>query len=92
MTYNNYRYTFSMTLRDEFDKVDTVKVEFKAKNSNDAICKIEEIVNTFLSSAGYPLYDKDRILLKSISDDEETALADFLDYYRIDKENEINDQ
>lgn len=85
MAQNNYKYTFSMTLRDEFDKVDTVKVEFKAKDSDDAICKIEEIVNTFLNSAGYLLYDKDRILLKSISDDEEMALADYLDYYRIEK-------
>ena len=85
MAQNNYKYTFSMTLRDEFDKVDTVKVEFKAKDSDDAICKIEEIINTFLSSAGYLLYDKDRILLKSISDDEEMALTNYLDYYRIEK-------
>lgn len=81
-TLNGYNYTFLMTIKDNLDNIDTAKINFKANDLQHAINQIEKYINTFLNSSGYTWYNKDRVLLTSLSDEEEAFLLDFISCLR----------
>lgn len=44
----------------------------------DAIEVLEKAINSFLKTYGYPNYDKDRVILISVTDKEHEQLEDYL--------------
>lgn len=44
----------------------------------DAIETLGKVINAFLKTYGYPNYDKDRVMLVSMTDEEHEALEDYL--------------
>lgn len=44
----------------------------------DAIETLGKVINAFLKTCGYPNYDKDRVMLVSMTDEEHEQLEDYL--------------
>lgn len=54
----------------------------------DVIETLEKAINSFLKTYGYPDYDKDRVILTSVTDKEYEQLEDYLWDLRNKKEEE----
>lgn len=57
---------------------------------NDAIDVLETAINNFLKTYGYPNYDKDRIMLTSMTTKEREQLESYLWDLRNDRKEEDN--
>jgi hypothetical protein len=51
--------------------------------------EIEKIINNFLNLCGYSDYNKDRVILTSVSNEEYDMVMDFLDNLRTNNKNEL---
>lgn len=58
---------------------------------NDEIDEMERFINYFLRGVGYPSFNKDKIILESVTEDEYEEIVDYLWDMR-HKESENNDQ
>ena len=54
----------------------------------DAIDVLEETINNFLKTYGYPNYDKDRVMLTSMTTEEREQLEYYLEDLRSNKKEE----
>lgn len=54
----------------------------------DAIDALEETINNFLKTYGYPNYDKDRVMLTSMTTEEREQLEYYLEDLRSNKKEE----
>lgn len=57
---------------------------------SDAIETLERVVNNFLKTYGYPSYDKYRVMLTSMTDEEREQLESYLWDLRNDRKEEDN--
>lgn len=58
---------------------------------NNEIDEMEKFINHFLRGVGYPSFNKDKIILESVTEDEYEEIVDYLWDMR-HKESENNDQ
>lgn len=81
------RYTDEYGNTTSLDKETTVYPDL----GNSEIDEMERFINYFLRGVGYPSFNKDKIILESVTEDEYEEIVDYLWDMR-HKESENNDQ
>ena len=81
------RYTDEYGNTTSLDKETTIYPDL----GNSEIDEMERFINYFLRGVGYPSFNKDKIILESVTEDEYEEIVDYLWDMR-HKESENNDQ